>query len=106
MDDECIFTSETPKNKPAEENMQWYMDNYGVSFELPSIYVHDAKFFPNDPKNNLQLVNFAFPESDDFEVAMHNFDGSYGRSTFPKINANLTGGLVLRHLVRENSTLN
>jgi hypothetical protein len=32
MDDECIFTSETPKNKPAKENMQWYMDNYGVSF--------------------------------------------------------------------------
>lgn len=106
MDDECVFHESTPKHKPARENMQWYMDNFGVSFQLPSIYIHDALFFPTDPRNNLQLVNFAFPNADGFEVAMHNFDGSYGRSTFKQINANLSNGLVLRHLVRENSTLN
>ena len=81
------------------------MENFGVSFELPSIYVQDAKFFPTDPRFNLQLINFAFPESDEFEVAIHNLDGSQDRSTFGKINSHLSNGLILRMLVREHSTL-
>ena len=61
--------------------------------------------FPRDPRYNLQLINFAFPESDEFEVAIHNLDGSQDRSTFGKINAHLNDGLILRMLVREHSTL-
>ena len=105
MDNKCFYDYLSPKKKPASENMADYMENFGVSFELPSIYVQDAKMFPRDPRYNLQLINFAFPESDEFEVAIHNLDGSQDRSTFGKINAHLSNGLILRMLVREHSTL-
>ena len=39
MDNKCFYDYLSPKKKPASENMADYMENFGVSFELPSIYV-------------------------------------------------------------------
>jgi hypothetical protein len=53
LDDKCFFDMDTPSKKSASENMIQYMQNFGLSFALPSIYVQDGKFFPQDPRYSL-----------------------------------------------------
>jgi hypothetical protein len=33
--------------------MTAYMENFGIEFNLPSLYVKDAKIYPTDPRYNL-----------------------------------------------------
>ena len=30
--------------------MRSYVENYGISIDVPGFYIQDAKFYPNDPK--------------------------------------------------------
>lgn len=53
LDNKSFYDYQSPKKKAASENMLEYMDNFGVGFALPSIYVQDSKIFPGDPRYNL-----------------------------------------------------
>jgi len=75
------------------------MCNYGIEFEIPSVYVQDAKIFPSDPSYYLQLVNYAMPSKGEYSYIRVKLDGDliltnqeYEKETNEK------QGLVLRLL--------
>ena len=45
-----------------------YLNQYGVSFKIPSIYVQASVWYPGDPSYFIQIVNFVVPNNDDYEV--------------------------------------
>ena len=45
----------------AEVNKQTFIDDYGVQFEIPSLYVQDAKFFKGQPEYAVYLTNYVAP---------------------------------------------
>ena len=52
------------------------MCNYGIEFEIPSVYVQDAKIFPAKPNYYLQLVNYAMPGKGEYSYISLKLDGS------------------------------
>jgi hypothetical protein len=60
LDIASVFDSMN-QERSAEQNMKSYMDNFGIQFNLPSLYVKDAKIYPADPRYNLQVINHCFP---------------------------------------------
>lgn len=85
--------------------MKAYMENYGVEFLLPALFVQDALIYPVDPVYSIQLINYVFPINDEFSVSTHNLDGSSSIGTFRELFSLYTKGLVLRLLKREKSSL-
>ena len=81
------------------------MENFGIEFSLPSLYVKDAKIYPSDPRYNLQLINMSFPISESV-LKSHYLDGSTDESTFNEKFADFQTGLCLRLLLRDYSSLN
>ena len=56
----------------AEENMKDFMNNYSQTFEIPSFYVENSKFYGRDPNYYFQIVHYKFPEK--MMVFDHAFD--------------------------------
>jgi hypothetical protein len=48
-------------DRKASQNMKSYIDNFGIKFQLPSLYVLDAMFYPSNCIYSLQLVKYVFP---------------------------------------------
>lgn len=36
-----------------KQNMEVFVNNYGISFDFPAMYVRNAKFYPSDPSYSL-----------------------------------------------------
>ena len=64
--DENHFMTEEKDSRSAAENMQFFMDNYAVKFEIPSLYVQEAKIYPLQQQYTLQLVNYCVPQTDEY----------------------------------------
>lgn len=45
------------------------MNNFGVTIEIPTIYVQDAKFYKKDPRYCLKLISYITPST---KVLAHN----------------------------------
>ena len=48
-----------------KKNMATFVDQYGVSMEIPAFYIQAAKIFPADERYCLQVVNYVLPEYDE-----------------------------------------
>jgi hypothetical protein len=46
----------------AEVNKKAFIDDYGVKFEIPSLYVQDAKFYKGQPEYAVYLTNYVAPQ--------------------------------------------
>ena len=53
MLDRGSFFDSPETNVTSRDNMENFIENYGVKFELPAIYVMSAKFYPADPTHML-----------------------------------------------------
>jgi len=73
--------------------------NYGIEFEIPSVYVQDAKIFPSDPSYYLQLVNYAMPNKGEYSYINVKLNGEFilTNQEYEK-ETNEKQGLVLRLL--------
>ena len=65
-----------------KKNMKTFVDQYGVSMEIPAFYIQAAKIFPADERYCLQVVNYVLPkvepnapESKKLKVRTHPLDG-------------------------------
>lgn len=47
-----------------KKNMDAFVNNYGVSMEIPAFYIQAAKIFPAEPRYCVQVVNYVLPDSD------------------------------------------
>ena len=47
LEKEALFTH-INSDRSAKQNMKSFIDNFGIRFELPSMYVIDAQFYPNN----------------------------------------------------------
>lgn len=65
--------------------MKSYIDNFGIRFELPSIYVLDAIFYPANCIYSFQLVKYLFPKNKSQKVSSHYSDGIVEVSFFEQL---------------------
>ena len=82
-----------------------FMSSFGISVELPSMYVVDAKFYPSNCVYSLQLVRYVFPTCKDQTITTHYLDGKINRSNFVDIFEGYTNGLILRMLKRDHTSM-
>lgn len=68
------------KNNNSSDNKKKYLDNYGVRVYIPSIYIHDTKFYRNRKDSNdglqnqysVQLVKMIMPDlCSKYELRFH-----------------------------------
>ena len=79
------------KSISGSENMKNYMEDYGMSIDVPSLYVQDAKFFKTNPDYCLKILNVVNPESKDTIIQNHWIDKKNKNQTLSKeINEDLT----------------
>ena len=100
LDRPTVFTDKQ-QVKEARSNMQDYMENFGIEFPIPALFVKDAVIYPVQPTYCIQVIKYAFPISDQYSVSTHNLDGKSSVGTFKELFSQYTRGLVLRLLKRE-----
>ena len=54
--------------------MKKYMDEYGITLDVPSLYAQDAKFFRTDPNYCLKLLNVVNPKGKETIIQNHWID--------------------------------
>ena len=55
----------------AELNKKMFIDDYGIKFEIPSLYVQDSKFFKKQPEYSVQLINYVAPKESKMQIQRH-----------------------------------
>lgn len=48
-----------------------FLDEYGITMQIPAFYIQDAKIFPSDPRFSVQVVNYVLPET---EIRVNTFE--------------------------------
>ena len=67
VSDGDIFESYTEPPDPdiklesALNYKEKYLNKYGVNFNIPSLYVQSAAWYPKDPSYFIQIVNYVVP---------------------------------------------
>jgi hypothetical protein len=92
-------------DREASQNMKSFIDNFGIKFELPSLYVLDAQFYPSNCVYSLQLVKYVFPKTGAQKVVSHFLDGTVEVSQFSQLFEGYHDGLVLRMLIRSHTSM-
>jgi hypothetical protein len=59
------------------------VNNYGVSFDFPAMYVRNAKFYPPDPNFSLQIIKYVIPSS--YDVITHDRNGEVTRNKINEV---------------------
>jgi hypothetical protein len=75
---EVIIEEEEEINSEAKtgaENKMIFIKKFGITVDLPALYVQDAKFSKSDPSYCLQLVNYVLPQSDVCDIQTHCVNG-------------------------------
>lgn len=72
------------------------MQNYGVKFSLPSMYVLDANIFNKNPRYSFQLIKWCLPKEKDFMIQTHNVDGTSELGYYDEMFADFNGCISLR----------
>ncbi len=75
LDTPTYYTNEMAHASAAANKLK-YMENFGINFEIPSLYVQDSKIYPKDPKYNLQLVQFGIPRTSRYQVVRPHINGA------------------------------
>ena len=104
LEKEARFMEHT-YDRSAAQNMKSYIDNFGTRFELPSLYVQDALFYPSNCVYSLQLVKYVFPTNRAQKIATHYMDGITEISYFDEIFDRYRNKLVLRMLIRSHTSM-
>ena len=68
FEDEVVADS---KHSSAIANMKLFQKNYGVTFDMPSIYILNSVFYPKNPIYSLQVVIQVIPGSEKYKVHDH-----------------------------------
>ena len=55
----------------SKDLKQRFLDEYGISMQIPAFYIQDAKIFPSDPKFSVQVVNYVLPDT---EIMVNTFE--------------------------------
>ena len=61
----------------GKENKYEYLQNYGIEYEIPSIYIMDSKFFIKNPKYTLKLIHHIQHDNDKIKNLVHNQNGRH-----------------------------
>jgi hypothetical protein len=83
-----------------------YLNQYGLSFTIPSLYVRASVWYPSDPSYFIQVVNYVFPNNDEYQVHTHFIDKTQPKlvKRFDEIFSERITGCTLR-LIRTESEL-
>mmetsp|Transcript_18470 Transcript_18470/g.28337 ORF Transcript_18470/g.28337 Transcript_18470/m.28337 type:complete len:131 (-) Transcript_18470:5496-5888(-) len=81
LDTPTVYTNELAHASAAANKLK-YMENFGINFEIPSLYVQDSKIYPKDPRYNLQLVKFGIPKTSSYQVVSHYINGATDNKSF------------------------
>ena len=52
-------------------NKKAFIDDYGVKFEIPSLYVQDSKFYKSQPEYAVWLINYVAPKGSKMQLQRH-----------------------------------
>lgn len=50
-----------PGAKDQSQNKETFRKNYGIEIKVPTVYVLDAKIYPNDFNYVVKIVKYAIP---------------------------------------------
>lgn len=89
----------------AKHNKKKFMDTFSVDFQLPSLYVLDAKAYPKNPKYCVQLVKYQLPHDQELSVHTHMLDGTTVFEPFAELFKKYDGHVVLRLLCTDERYL-
>jgi len=101
-----MFHYEDYKNNKfttAEYNKKRYMENYGIKFEIPTIFVQDSKIYPVNPSYYIQLVKYSMPRKKDYQYIKVMLNNSLIMCEQGYLDDHR--GLILRLLKKEDCTI-
>ena len=57
-----------------EGNMKTFINNYGISIDIPNFYPMGAAVFPQNPRLVLELIQYVIPTSNSVQLRTLNYD--------------------------------
>ena len=107
MFDEKIDEGMVDNFDSAQNYKQQYINQYGVTSTIPSLYVQQAVWYPTDPSYFVQIVNYVVPKSQDYDVnTYYTFEKEGGKDArkFEDIFKDKITGCAIR-LIKTNDDL-
>ena len=81
FNDDDIMDIKKVTNTDYKTKMEHYMNNYGVSIDIPGFYIQCAKFYPQNPEYCVQIIKYVIPKYEEQEIQTHHQNGTVARQS-------------------------
>lgn len=82
----------------AASNKKHFIQKYGISCQIPSLYIQQAIICKKNPIYSIQVLNYVLPDKDEYDVESHYLDGSVEKTCFHDLYKEKVLGFTLRFL--------